>query len=222
MLAAVMTLGTVNIAFADSNNNIPDVSYVQEEESEIIPMMTRVAYPVEGGNIYFDKDTGTILNADEGIITANIPDKIDGVAVTSIYDTAFAFTNITSVTIPDSVTNIESTMFNACLSLKNIYVSENNKNYVTIDGALYTKDKSEIVCCPGGKTDVVIPNGVKTIGERAFNRCENLTNVTIPNSVTSIKESAFNWCRNLKNITIPDSVTYIGVCQVLTNKFFNN
>ena len=55
-----------------------------------------------------------------------------------------------------------------------------------------------------------IQNGVTTIGERAFYRCEGLTSVTIPDSVISIGDRAFFWCAGLTSVTIPDSVTTIG------------
>ena len=57
---------------------------------------------------------------------------------------------------------------------------------------------------------ITIPNGVYTIGFRAFFRCLSLQSVFIPNSVTSIGESAFSGCTSLKNIDIPDTVKKIG------------
>ena len=58
-------------------------------------------------------------------------------------------------------------------------------------------------------TDLVIPDGVTSIGNYAFDYCSGLTSITIPNSVTSIGESTFSGCSGLTSITIPNSVTNI-------------
>ena len=73
---------------------------------------------------------------------------------------------------------------------------------------------------PGG--DVVIPEGVTKIGERAFLYCRNLTNIVIPESVTEIGDDAFHDCSSLTSITIPEGVTKIGYsafrgCSSLTS-----
>jgi hypothetical protein len=62
----------------------------------------------------------------------------------------------------------------------------------------------------GSGGDVVIPDGVTSIGMSAFSYCSKLTKVTIPDSVTSIEDYAFWLCWNLTEITIPDSVTSIA------------
>ena len=58
--------------------------------------------------------------------------------------------------------------------------------------------------------DVVIENGVTSIGDSAFKDCTDLTSVTIPDSVTSIGCDAFSGCESLTSVTIPDSVASIG------------
>ena len=77
---------------------------------------------------------------------------------------------------------------------------------------LFNKEKTTLLQYPAGspETSYTIPDGVTSIGNYAFQRCDSLTSVTIPNSVTSIGEYAFYECSALTSITIPDSVTSIG------------
>ena len=121
-------------------------------------------------------------------------------------------TSLTSITIPNSVTNIGDSTFWGCSSLTAIYVTVDNKNYTSVNGVLFNKDKTALICYPAGKTDksYKITNSVTSIGNYAFNGCSSLTSVTIPNSVTEIGGSAFVDCASLKSITMPNSVTSIG------------
>ena len=197
---------------------------------------TDIAYPVEGGNLYFDKISGAITDCDRTVTSADIPSKIDGVAVTSIGDDAFQWcSSLTSVTIPDSVTSIGGYAFSYCHSLTNvtipdsvtsigddaffccssltaIHVAEGNTTYTSEDGVLFSKDKTVLHKYPEGKTEnkYSIPKGVMSIDDSALSGCSSLTSVTIPNSVTSIGDSAFRDCSSLTSVTIPDSVLSIG------------
>ena len=150
-------------------------------------------------------------------------------SVTSIGDSAFSYcTSLTSATIPDSVTSIGEGAFYNCTSLKSIEVLDNNKNYASVDGVLFNKDKSELITYPASKTDNTyeIPNSVTSIDNEAFYYCKSLASVTIPNSVTSIGNNAFYYCKSLASVTIPDSVTSIdfsafGNCANLNFIIYN-
>ena len=134
-------------------------------------------------------------------------------SVTSIGDSAFLrCASLISITIPNSVTSIGWRAFENCTSLTSIEVLENNKNYSSLDGVLFNKDKSKLITYPAGKADseYAIPNSVTSIGYSAFENCTSLTSITIPNSVTSIGGSAFYGCTSLASITIPNDVTSIG------------
>jgi len=136
--------------------------------------------------------------------------------VTSIADCAFAEFNggyyrLTSVSIPDSVTSIGREVFYNCRNLTEIEVNENSQTYSSEDGVLFNKKKTTLVAYPNGKSDsYTIPDGVTSIGERAFLHCSDLTSVTISDSVKSIGDYAFYDCINLTGISIPDSVKSIG------------
>ena len=128
-----------------------------------------------------------------------IPSAINGLPVTMLANDSF-YTNqtITSITIPDNVTNIGAAAFAGCLNLTNVTMGA---NLVSIGAQAFQFSKL---------ASVTIPNNVTSIGDEAFNFCESLTSVTMGYNVTSIGTNAFYECLNLPSITIPDSVTNIG------------
>ncbi len=139
----------------------------------------------------------------------------DNSQLTSIDSMAFfCCRSLTSITLPASVTSIDFSRggaFNHCDSLTNINMDENNQNYKSIDGNLYTKDEKTLLQYAIGKTTTSfsIPTGVTTIGIGAFLDCKKLTNIIIPESISSIGYDAFSGCSKLTSIIIPENVTSI-------------
>jgi len=112
---------------------------------------------------------------------------------------ATGITSITSVTLPNSVTSIESFAFCGCSRLTSITIP----NSVTSIGGY------AFYYC-SGLTSIEIPSSVTSIGSEAFRDCSGLTSIEIPSSVTSIEGYAFYRCSGLTSIEIPSSVTSIG------------
>ena len=110
--------------------------------------------------------------------------------------------SLTRITIPNSVTSIGSNAFINCTALTAINVASQNKNYTSENGVLFNKDKTELICYPGGKTDnhYEIPNSVTSIGSSAFYGCSKLTSIFIPDSVSGKIE--FGSCSNLTTIDV--------------------
>ena len=134
--------------------------------------------------------------------------------VTSIGKYAFYnCTGLTNVTIPDSVTSIGSYAFFGCTGLTSVHITDiaawcNIAFSISYSNPLSYAHNLYLNGVP--VTNLVIPDGVTSIGSYAFRRCTGLTSVTIPDSVTSIGGYAFYNCTGLTSVTIGNSVTSIG------------
>ena len=145
---------------------------------------------------------------------------------------AFSRCGFTSITIPTSVSFIGERVWVLCPKLININVDENNQNYCSINGVLFTKDKKKLVAFPckregsynipigtevinpcafcfSALEDIVFPESLKSIGEKAFLAMENLKEFTIPNTITTIGDGAFRDCINLKSVDIECNIIEI-------------
>ncbi len=160
--------------------------------------------------------------------------------------------NLVNVHISESVVNIYDCVFRKCYNLTNIIVSEKNSSYKDVSGILYSKNGEILIQYPIGKTNTsfIIPDGVISISNYAFENCKNLYDLTISNTVISIgnyafskcnylknisfgnsvlyiKESAFSYCDNLESLYIPDNIVQIGdyafaYCRSLTTAYIGN
>ncbi len=167
-----------------------------------------VPYAVEGGNIYFDKSTGTITKSDKEITSAIIPEKINGVTVTSIGAEAFESREfLTSIKLPESITKIGNHTFYMCTSLAEI----NLPNNITKIGH-YAFSATAI-------TEITIPNTLACIEEGMFSNTD-LSHIILPDSITTIEEAAFFGCNKLTSVTISKNIIQIGdyafYCKALT------
>ena len=141
----------------------------------------------------------------------NIPEEIDGYTVININgDTFSGKTNIKSITLPET---LEGFFWPDSLkSLENIYVKGDNGEFASFDGILYDKNFGQLVICPYQKKEVYVPNTVagveiKYIRSGAFAGNELLEKIILPDTLKSIGNRAFYGCKNLKEISIPDSMT---------------
>ncbi len=166
--------------------------------------------------------------------------------VVSIDSSFYNCDGLTSLSIPASVTRIGESVFRySCPALTEITVAPGNANYKFSGGLLLTKDGTEIVAVPRGRTWVSIPDSVAKIRHETFNNCPNL-NFTWRNGMKSIDgwvldcaeddlpknltlsgyrgiaNSAFSYCEALTGITIGEGVKSIGAysfeeCSNLTS-----
>lgn len=137
---------------------------------------------------YNDKNTDVV-----------IPETIEGRKVTSIGEMAFTASKVTSVVVPDSVTEIKYLAFALCDSLTNITLPE-NLYYIGVDAFAHC----------GKLAKIEIPAKTEHIMDSAFNGCRSLTEVTFPEGLKTIGKNSFYGCTSLKGVTIPRSVSCIA------------
>ena len=132
-------------------------------------------------------------------------------SITNIKEAAFMnCSSLTSIIIPDSVISIIDNAFCRCSSLTEIFVSANNAYYCSENGVLFNKEKTELICYPADKTEASysIPSGVTSIAPYAFYWCSSLTSVTIPDSMMYVGPFVFIGCNSLKDISVLASNEY--------------
>jgi hypothetical protein len=121
---------------------------------------------------------------------------------------ASAFAGLSSVTLPNTVTNIEAGAFQGCTSLTSVTIPN---SVVSIGAGAFTGCTT--------LTNLVIPSSVTSIGAGAFQGCTSLTTITLPSTTTTISATAFQGSTSLSTINIPGAVTLIetGAFQTCTS-----
>ena len=187
-----------------------------------------------------DANRATITGYSGNATALYIPGEIDGHEVVAIGDSAFENrTDLRTVMIPDSVTEIEAYSFNNCTNLSNVTLSKNLESmgssaFGNCDGLTQIEIPKSLESCdisygsygPFRDCDklkkVKFEEGTTIIATMLFHHCTGIEEIEIPDTVTIIKDSAFEECTNLRSVQIPDTVTKIEPeafqnCVGLTN-----
>lgn len=183
-----------NKAFGDRYNLIPAISKTYEDSQSDFFVWNGWVFEYNGNSQNPAIPSGTV----------------------GIYDDVFAYSGITSVTIPEGVKYINYGAFQQCTTLKNIKLPNSlvrinasafkectSLSALSLGEGLKTIDSEVFKGCVGLKT-VALPSKLETLEYEAFADCSNLENVTFPNTLTTADESAFyetKWYNNIKDGT---------------------
>ena len=93
-----------------------------------------------------------------------------------------------------------------------ITVRDDNMEFVSIDGVLYSKNKQKLICFPPGKMKIrfVVPDDVIIISEGAFRDNIFIETLILPEGLEEIESNAFAHAENLHEINLPDTCKHIG------------
>jgi hypothetical protein len=155
------------------------------------------------GRIIFEKPITKIckgaLSWCVSLVNITIPESV----TTIESDTFFCCSRLTNITIPNTVTTIGNGVFIGCRSLK-----EFKGKFASADGYCLIVDgelKSFAIGC--GVTEYTIPDSVQTIGAWSFSWCDSLMYINIHNNVTRIGRKAFHGCISLTSVNMSNEIT---------------
>ena len=165
------------------------------------------AFDCEVDGIYYNRlstdelgvTSGTSKYTGDIVIPETVMYRDKVFKVTQITANAFKSCNITSVSIPQSVTAICSSAFSGCSSLSSIVIPEGVNELGSSAFSGCTK-----------ATSVSLPNSITSIGSYAFENCSSITSIIIPEGVTLLQEATFKGCSSLTSVVLPKSLTEIG------------
>lgn len=176
-------------------DSLPDAA---EDEDLLVGAKT----VVEGDLTFKIIGSGAYVNkCDTSATVVEIPATVNEKPVLAIDASAFqGCSELTSVTIPESVTIINSNAFTSCSKLEEIVIPEGVNKIAT-----------EAFCQCTSLKKVQLPSTLQFLGTGVFSYCPSLETVTIPGSVRELSGSTFNYCTGLREVTFEEGVVVIGV-----------
>lgn len=178
-----------NKAFGDRYNLIPAISKTYEDSQSDFFVWNGWVFEYNGNSQNPAIPSGTV----------------------GIYDDVFAYSDITSVTIPEGVKYINYGAFKQCTTLKNIMLPN---SLVRINASAFKECTSLSALSLG--------EGLKTIDSEVFKGCVGLKTVALPSKLETLEYEAFAECSNLENVTFPNTLTTADEAAFYETKWYNN
>lgn len=174
------------------------------------------AFTVDEGNVYFAAEDGVLMTKNKDRIISCPPLKTSVYqmpeTVRTIDPSAFAYCQIQgTVNLPAGLTTIGDYAFYNCKFIDNIDVATANPRYSSFNGVLLNHQQDSLLICPFAKTGYyAVPEGIRYIGNSAFDGCALINSVSLPSTLMKIGDYAFEYCTGLTKILVPVNTTSIS------------
>ena len=202
----------------------------------LLPVIPAMAEARGGGDftyVLLDDGTAEITGWSGGATDLEIPEALDGHAVSALGDYAVSYWDeLTRVTVPDGVTRLGEGVFEGCTSLAFVRLPGNiefaganpfgdcfaladieieGDRYRFEGGMLIDAQQDKLICfLDAGAESCAVPGGIREIGAGAFSGFEGLGRVALPDGLEAIGDFAFEGCDALEAIDLPDTLSSIG------------
>ncbi len=136
-----------------------------------------------------------------------IPEGVTTLGPSALRD----FRSLPEINLPASISTIGEWALSESRSVTAVNCSENNPDFSSLDGVLFSKDQTRLIVYPAGRPadSYAIPDGVTSIANAAFNNAALLKTVTMPDSVTVLGKNVFSGSRKLEQVTLSANLTEI-------------
>lgn len=171
---------------------------------------TNLSFSSDDNGVLFNKEKTELIKFpnNSSKVSYSIPDTVTFLADNS-FENCY---KLRYITIPSGVVSIGDGVFFNC-GLESITVDSVNQNYSSDGaGALFTKDKTELIQYPARSTNkgYNVPDGVATISEYAFHNNQIIESISLPDSVTAVENGAFSHCGSLEYVHFGKNISKIG------------
>ena len=181
----------------------PNLVYIGEQAFVDCLSLENIELPLSVKTIDFGAFAGC-KSLSKIILTENI---------VKIYASFGLCSSLQDITIPASVKELHSISFAGCSKMENIYIDDDNTEFTSINGVVYSKSKDVLWIYPSGRKDEYfeLPNEVTVIASQSIAHNEHLVSIYIPKSVTLIATESF---LNSTNLT---DINYAGIVEEWLN-----
>lgn len=201
--------------------------------------MAQKTVTIDGIKYHIENGEATIAVQDETLSgDIVIPESIsyDGnnYSVVRATNGAFQNTDITGITLPNSITSLGNSCFKFCYNLTSVKLPDNitslgdyvfmscrKLSSIKLPDTLTSLGEDCFSFCDG-LTSLILPNSITTLGHGCFSDCNNLKKITLPTNITSLPSFCFSDCKKLSEITLHEGITSLGLgcfsnCSSLTS-----